>query len=126
MIVLILDKSSLGVTFSDEVLDFWVSWVVILTGRDGSDSFVLEGESLEFVSNTHGFIGTVKIEDISHYLLQMLGSLNAIIKWVVFWQDFIEENTTESGVSNRFLSEDTNRSLKGNITSLVSHFSFEN
>ena len=126
LVVLILDKSSLGVTLSDEILDFWVGWVVILTGRDGSDGFILEGESLEFVSNTNRFISTVKVEDVSHYLLQMLGSLNTIIKWVIFWQDFIEENTTESGISNSFLSEDTNRSLKGNITSLVSHFSFVN
>ena len=124
LVVLILNKSSLGVTLSDEVLDFWVGWVVILTGRDRSDSFVLEGESLEFVSNTHGFISAVKVEDVSHHLLQMLGSLNAIIKWVIFWQDFIEENTTKSGISNSFLSEDTNRSLKGDITSFVSHFSF--
>ena len=124
LVVLILDKSSLGVTLSDEVLDFWVGRVVILTGRDRSDSFVLEGESLEFVSNTNRFIGTVKIEDVSHYLLQVLRSLNAIIKWVIFWQDFVEENATESSISNSFLSEDTNRSLKGNITSFVSHFSF--
>ena len=126
LVVLILDKSSLGVTFSDEVLDFWVSWVVILTGRDRSDSFVLEGESLEFVSNTNRFIGTVKIEDVSHYLLQVLRSLNAIIKWVIFWQDFVEENATESGIANSFLSEYTNRSLKSDITSFVSHFSFIN
>ena len=126
LVVLILNKSSLSVTLGDEILDFWVGWVVILTGRDGSDGFVLEGESLEFVSNTHGFISTVKVEDVSHYLLQMLRSLNAIIKWVIFWQDFIEENTTESGISNSFLSKDTNRSLKGDITSFVSHFSFEN
>ena len=126
LVVLILDKSSLGVTLSDEVLNFWVGWVVILTGRDRSDSFVLEGESLEFVSNTNRFIGTVKIEDVSHYLLQVLRSLNAIIKWVIFWQDFVEENATESSISNSFLSEDTNRSLKGDITSFVSHFSFIN
>ena len=126
LIVLILNKSSLSITLGDEILDFWVGWVVILTGRDRSDSFVLEGESLEFVSNTHGFISAVKVEDVSHHLLQMLGSLNAIIKWVVFWQDFIEEDTTESGISNSFLSEDANRSLKGDITSFVSHFSFEN
>ena len=126
MVVLILNKSSLGVTLSDEVLDFWVGWVVILTGRDGSDGFVLEGESLEFVSNTNRFIGAIKIEDVSHDLLQVLRSLNTIIKWVIFWQDFVEEDTTESGISNSFLSEDTNRSLKGDITSFVSHFSFEN
>ena len=126
LVVLILDKSSLGVTLSDEVLDFWVSWVVILAGRDGSDGFVLEGESLEFVSNTHGFISTVKVEDVSHYLLQVLRSLNAIIKWVIFWQDFVEEDATERSISNRFLSEYTNRSLKGDITIFVSHFSFIN
>ena len=126
LIVLILNKSSLSVTLGDEILDFWVGWVVILTGRDGSDGFVLEGESLEFVSNTHGFISTVKVEDVSHYLLQMLRSLNAIIKWVIFWQDFVEEDATERGISNSFLSEYTNRSLKSDITSFVSHFSFIN
>ena len=122
LIVLILNKSSLSVTLGDEILDFWVGWVVILTGRDGSDGFVLEGESLKFVSNTNSLISTVKIEDVSHDLLQVLGSLNTIIKWVIFWQDFIEEDTTESGISNSFLSEDTDRSLKSNITSFVSHF----
>ena len=126
LIVLILNKSSLSITLSDEVLDFWVGWVVILTGRDRSDGFIFEGESLEFVSNTHGFISTVNVEDVSHDFLQMLRSLNAIIEWIIFWQNFVEEDTTESGVSNRFLSEDTNRSLKSDITSFVSHFSFVN
>ncbi len=124
MVKLLLNESSLSIAFRDKVIDFRISWIVILCGRNRSNSFILKGKILHGIGGLHHSLRAKVIKDLSHHTLELFTSLHGVVIWIFFRQDFVEDYAAECSIANFSLSEHADWGLQGNQALIVSHLSF--
>ena len=128
LIVLFLNQSCSGVTFSDDFWDFFafVNCVVFFTDRKTRFRHVSERQTFDFVGDFHGHFCAINRKHIGQNFVNLLLGLWIVVVRVIFWQQFVKVNATKSCVSNFTFDINSNWSLKRNHASFVSHFCFVN